>query len=165
MRVAFALDGAPVEVEVREEQMLVDTLRDLGRLSVRQTCAIGVCGACTVLVDDEPVSACLMLTAQAEGRALTTVDGLPDDDPVLHAFTEAHAFQCGWCTPGMVLTVKAMIADDPHISRDEAAERLGGNLCRCGCYRQILDATELAAQDVRARDRARSSDRSASKEQ
>jgi aerobic-type carbon monoxide dehydrogenase small subunit (CoxS/CutS family) len=154
MRVGFVLDGAPVEVEVCEEQMLVETLRDLGRLSVRQTCAIGVCGACTVLLDDEPVSACLLLSAQAEGRAVTTVDGLADDDPVLHAFTEAHAFQCGWCTPGMVLTVKAMIADRPDLSRDEAAEGLGGNLCRCGCYRQILDAAELAA----------SSHRSASKE-
>jgi aerobic-type carbon monoxide dehydrogenase small subunit (CoxS/CutS family) len=164
MRVAFVLDGAPVEVEVREEQMLVETLRDLGRLSVRQTCAIGVCGACTVLVGEEPVSACLMLTAQVEGQALTTVDGLSDDDPVLHAFTETHAFQCGWCTPGMVLTVKAMIAEDPDLSREDAAEGIGGNLCRCGCYRAILDATELAAQDARARGRCPSSVRPASKE-
>jgi aerobic-type carbon monoxide dehydrogenase small subunit (CoxS/CutS family) len=87
-----------------------------------------------------------MLTAQVEGRSVTTVDGLPGDDPVLAAFTETHAFQCGWCTPGMVLTVKAMLADGGAIDRDQAAEGLGGNLCRCGCYSRILDAVELAAR-------------------
>ena len=150
MRVAFTLDGAPVEVEVREDQMLVETLRELGRLSVRETCGIGVCGACTVLLDDEPVSACIMLAAQAEGRRLTTVDGLADDDAVLRAFTDKHAFQCGWCTPGMVLTVKALLADDPEADREQAAAAIGGNLCRCGCYSRILDATESAAQEIRA---------------
>ncbi|MDX6688119.1 MAG: aerobic carbon-monoxide dehydrogenase small subunit [Baekduia sp.] len=150
MRVGFVLDDAPVEVEVAEDQMLVEALRDLGRLSVRQTCGIGVCGACTVLVDGEPASGCLMLTAQVEGRSVTTVDGLPSEDAVLAAFTEAHAFQCGWCTPGMVLTVKAMLADDPGIDRDAAAEALGGNLCRCGCYSRILDAVDLAAQQIRS---------------
>jgi aerobic-type carbon monoxide dehydrogenase small subunit (CoxS/CutS family) len=151
MRVGFVLDDAPVEVEVAADQMLVDALRDLGRLSVRQTCGIGVCGACTVLVDGEPASGCLMLTAQVEGRSVTTVDGLPSEDPVLAAFTEAHAFQCGWCTPGMVLTVKAMLADDATVQRDEAAAALGGNLCRCGCYSRILDAVDLAAQHITSR--------------
>ncbi|HEV7752272.1 MAG TPA: 2Fe-2S iron-sulfur cluster-binding protein [Baekduia sp.] len=151
MRVGFVLDDAPVEVEVAADQMLVDALRDLGRLSVRQTCGIGVCGACTVLVDGEPASGCLMLTAQVEGRSVTTVDGLPSEDPVLAAFTEAHAFQCGWCTPGMVLTVKAMLADDATVQRDEAAAALGGNLCRCGCYSRILDAVDLAAQQITSR--------------
>jgi aerobic-type carbon monoxide dehydrogenase small subunit (CoxS/CutS family) len=148
MRVAFTLDGAPTEVEAPEAQMLVETLRELGRLSVRQTCGIGVCGACTVLLDGEPVSGCLLLTAQAEGRAVTTVAGLEADDPVLGAFTEAHAFQCGWCTPGMVLTVKAMLDEDPTVDREAAAEGLGGNLCRCGCYARILDATQLAARHM-----------------
>ncbi|MDX6733573.1 MAG: aerobic carbon-monoxide dehydrogenase small subunit [Baekduia sp.] len=151
MRVGFVLDDAPVEVEVAADQMLVEALRELGRLSVRQTCGIGVCGACTVLVDGEPASGCLMLTAQVEGRSVTTVDGLPSEDPVLAAFTETHAFQCGWCTPGMVLTVKAMLAADAGIDRDEAAEALGGNLCRCGCYSRILDAVDLAAQQITSR--------------
>jgi aerobic-type carbon monoxide dehydrogenase small subunit (CoxS/CutS family) len=146
MRVGFVLDDAPVEVEVPEDQMLVDALRDLGRVSVRQTCGIGVCGACTVLVGGEPASGCLLLTAQVEGRNVTTVDGLSSEDPVLAAFTETHAFQCGWCTPGMVLTVKAMLADGATLDRDEAAEALGGNLCRCGCYSRILDAVDLAQQ-------------------
>jgi aerobic-type carbon monoxide dehydrogenase small subunit (CoxS/CutS family) len=146
MRIAFVLDGAPAELEVGEDQMLVEALRAAGRLSVRETCGIGVCGACTVVVDDEPVSACLMLAAQVDGRSVTTVEGLPDDDPVLQAFTRTHAAQCGWCTPGMVLTVKAMLADDPRIDRDRAAEGLGGNLCRCGSYSRILDAVQLAAE-------------------
>jgi aerobic-type carbon monoxide dehydrogenase small subunit (CoxS/CutS family) len=146
MRVAFVLDGAPAELEVGEGQMLVDALRAAGRLSVRETCGIGVCGACTVVVDGEPVSACLMLAAQVDGRSVTTVEGLPDDDPVLQAFTRTHAAQCGWCTPGMVLTVKAMLVDDPEIDRDRAAEGLGGNLCRCGSYSRILDAVALAAE-------------------
>jgi aerobic-type carbon monoxide dehydrogenase small subunit (CoxS/CutS family) len=146
MRVAFVLDGAPAELEVRADEMLVDALRGAGRLSVRETCGIGVCGACTVVVDDEPVSACLMLAAQVEGRRVTTVEGLPDDDPVLQAFTETHAAQCGWCTPGMVLTVRAMLADDPQLDRERAAAGLGGNLCRCGSYSRILDAAQLAAE-------------------
>jgi aerobic-type carbon monoxide dehydrogenase small subunit (CoxS/CutS family) len=146
MRVAFVLDGAPAELEAGEGEMLVDALRAAGRLSVRETCGIGVCGACTVIVDDEPVSACLMLAAQVDGRSVTTVEGLPDDDPVLQAFTQAHAAQCGWCTPGMVLTVKAMLADDPQIDRERAEEGLGGNLCRCGSYSRILDAVQLAAE-------------------
>jgi aerobic-type carbon monoxide dehydrogenase small subunit (CoxS/CutS family) len=148
MRVSFTLDGAPIEVEVREEQMLVEALRELGCNSVRETCGIGVCGACTVLVDGEPVSGCLMLVAQAEGRRVTTVEGLSDDDPVLRAFTETHAFQCGWCTPGMVLTVKAMIAEERALTRAAVAEALGGNLCRCGCYSRIIDAAQLAAKEV-----------------
>jgi aerobic-type carbon monoxide dehydrogenase small subunit (CoxS/CutS family) len=145
MRVAFVLDGAPAELEIDAGEMLVDALRAAGRLSVRETCGIGVCGACTVLVDDEPASACVMLAAQVEGRTVTTVEGLPDDDPVLQAFTETHAAQCGWCTPGMVLTVKAMLADEPQLDRARAAEGLGGNLCRCGSYSRILDAALLAA--------------------
>ena len=148
MRISFVLDDAPVEAEVREEHMLVHTLRELGRTSVRETCGIGVCGACTVLLDDEPVSACLMLAGQVEGRRVTTVEGLPDSDVVLRAFSDTHAFQCGWCTPGMVLTVKAALREDA-MTRAQLARALGGNLCRCGCYERILDAAELAAGMVR----------------
>jgi aerobic-type carbon monoxide dehydrogenase small subunit (CoxS/CutS family) len=151
MRVGFVLDGAPVEIEAAADQMLVEGLRDLGRLSVRQTCGIGVCGACTVLVDGEPASGCLLLTAQVEGKSVTTVEGLPSEDPVLAAFTETHAFQCGWCTPGMVLTVKAMLGDGAAMDRGEAAEALGGNLCRCGCYSRILDAVDLLAHQNASR--------------
>lgn len=147
MRVAFSLDGTPVELEGPAEQMLVDGLRDLGRKSVRRTCGIGICGTCTVLLDGEPASGCLLLTAQVEGRVVETAEGLPADDPVVHAFDEQHAFQCGWCTPGMVLTTKALLAGHGGPpDREKIAEALGGNLCRCGCYSKILDAAAQAAR-------------------
>jgi aerobic-type carbon monoxide dehydrogenase small subunit (CoxS/CutS family) len=103
-------------------------------LDLRVTCAIGVCGACTVLLDGEPVTGCLTLAAAVAGREITTVEGLDENDPVLRAFNEAHAFQCGWCTPGFVLTAKAMRPGD------DVGEALGGNLCRCGCYVKIEEA-------------------------
>ena len=137
MRVELTLNGRPVALEARSDEMLIDALRAHGLRSVRATCGIGVCGACTVLVDGEPVSACLMLAAQAAGRDITTVEGLDGTDPVQRAFHEAHAFQCGWCTPGFVLTAKALVADGVP---DDLGPALGGNLCRCGCYVKIEEA-------------------------
>ena len=134
MNVSLLLNGRPTTLEVRSDEMLLEALRRQGLRSVRETCAIGVCGACTVLLDGEPASACLMLAAAAAGHEVTTVEGLEGSDPVLRAFNEAHAFQCGWCTPGFVLTVKAMRPGD------DVGEALGGNLCRCGCYVKIEEA-------------------------
>jgi aerobic-type carbon monoxide dehydrogenase small subunit (CoxS/CutS family) len=134
MKVDVLLNGRAATLEARSDEMLLPALRRHGLLSVRETCGIGVCGACTVLLDGEPVSGCLTLTATAAGREITTVEGLDEVDPVLRAFNEAHAFQCGWCTPGFVLTVKAMQPGD------DVREALGGNLCRCGCYVKIEEA-------------------------
>ena len=134
MNVELTLNGRATTLDVRSDEMLLEALRREGLRSVRETCAIGVCGACTVLLDGEPVSACLLLAASAAGRDVTTVEGLDAADPVLRAFNEAHAFQCGWCTPGFVLTVKAMRPGE------EVREALGGNLCRCGCYVKIEEA-------------------------
>jgi aerobic-type carbon monoxide dehydrogenase small subunit (CoxS/CutS family) len=134
MTIETVLNGRPTTLEARPDEMLLHVLRREGLLSVRETCAIGVCGACTVLLDGEPVSGCLTLAPQAEGREITTVEGLDEADPVLRAFHDAHAFQCGWCTPGFVLTVKAMRPGD------DIREALGGNLCRCGCYVKIEEA-------------------------
>jgi aerobic-type carbon monoxide dehydrogenase small subunit (CoxS/CutS family) len=128
------LNGRATTLDVRTDEMLLEALRRQGLRSVRETCAIGVCGACTVLVDREPVSGCLTLAATVAGREITTVEGLDESDPVLRAFNDAHAFQCGWCTPGFVLTVKAMRPSD------DVKEALGGNLCRCGCYVKIEEA-------------------------
>jgi aerobic-type carbon monoxide dehydrogenase small subunit (CoxS/CutS family) len=128
------LNGRATTLDVRTDEMLLETLRDQGLRSVRETCAIGVCGACTVLLDGEPVSGCLTLAASVAGREITTVEGLDQSDPVLRAFNEAHAFQCGWCTPGFVLTAKAMRPGD------DVRTALGGNLCRCGCYVKIEEA-------------------------
>ncbi|HZB05852.1 MAG TPA: (2Fe-2S)-binding protein [Thermoleophilaceae bacterium] len=140
MRVELLLNGRAAALEARTDEMLLEALRREGLLSVRATCGIGVCGACTVLLDGEAVSACLTLAAQAAGREVTTVEGLEESDPVARAFSEAHAFQCGWCTPGFVLTVKALLAEDPDPNDEAIARALGGNLCRCGCYLKIADA-------------------------
>jgi aerobic-type carbon monoxide dehydrogenase small subunit (CoxS/CutS family) len=134
VKVDVTLNGRPATLDVRTDEMLLEALRGLGLNSVRETCAIGVCGACTVLVDGEPVSGCLTLTATVAGREVTTVEGLTDADPVLRAFNDHHAFQCGWCTPGFVLTTKAMRPGE------DIKAALGGNLCRCGCYVKIEEA-------------------------
>jgi aerobic-type carbon monoxide dehydrogenase small subunit (CoxS/CutS family) len=134
MTIEMLLNGRATELEARTDEMLIEALRRQGLLSVRATCGIGVCGACTVLLDGEPVSGCLTLAPHAAGREVTTVEGLEASDPVLRAFNDAHAFQCGWCTPGFILTVKAMRPDD------DVREALGGNLCRCGCYLKIEEA-------------------------
>jgi aerobic-type carbon monoxide dehydrogenase small subunit (CoxS/CutS family) len=139
MKVDVILNGRGATLDVRSDEMLLPALRRQGLLSVRETCGIGVCGACTVLLDGEPVSSCLLLAAQAAGREISTVEGLKGSDPVLRAFNEAHAFQCGWCTPGFVLTVKAMRPGD------DVREALGGNLCRCGCYVKIEEAVRRCA--------------------
>ena len=140
------LNGRPAELEADSDEMLLDVLRREADLrSVRATCGIGVCGACTVLLDGEPVSACLLLAGQADEREVTTVEGLPAGDPVPAAFAEERAFQCGWCTPGMVLTASAFLRERPDPSETEIAEALGGNLCRCGCYPKITGAVRRAA--------------------
>jgi aerobic-type carbon monoxide dehydrogenase small subunit (CoxS/CutS family) len=134
VKVDLLLNGRAATLDVRSDEMLLEALRREGLNSVRETCAIGVCGACTVLLDGEPVSGCLTLAAVAAGREITTVEGLDESDPVLRAFNDAHAFQCGWCTPGFVLTTRAMRPGD------DVREALGGNLCRCGCYVKIEEA-------------------------
>jgi aerobic-type carbon monoxide dehydrogenase small subunit (CoxS/CutS family) len=140
------LNGRWAELEADPSEMLLDVLRrEAGLLSVRATCGIGVCGACTVLLDGEPVSACLLLAGQADEREVTTVEGLPADDPVPAAFAQERAFQCGWCTPGMVLTTSSFLHERPEPSEAEIAEALGGNLCRCGCYPKITSAVRRAA--------------------
>ena len=140
------LNGRPAELEAGSDEMLLDVLRREADLkSVRATCGIGVCGACTVLLDGDPVSACLLLAGQADEREVTTVEGLPAGDPVPAAFAEERAFQCGWCTPGMVLTASSLLRERPDPSEAQIAEALGGNLCRCGCYPKITGAVRRAA--------------------
>jgi aerobic-type carbon monoxide dehydrogenase small subunit (CoxS/CutS family) len=134
MNVDLILNGRAATLDVRTDEMLLDTLRREGLRSVRETCAIGVCGACTVLLDGEPVSGCLTLAATVAGREITTLEGLSGSDPLMRSFNEAHAFQCGWCTPGFILTATAI---EPG---EDIREALGGNLCRCGCYVKIEEA-------------------------
>jgi aerobic-type carbon monoxide dehydrogenase small subunit (CoxS/CutS family) len=147
VKVGFRLNGDPVEVEARADQNLLTVLRrELGVLGVRESCGIGACGACTVLVDGAQVSACLLLAPLVEGAEVTTAEGLGDDHPVVAGFVEAHAYQCGWCTPGMVVAAAALLAENPAPSDDEIRLGLAANLCRCGCYVKILDAVRLASR-------------------
>jgi aerobic-type carbon monoxide dehydrogenase small subunit (CoxS/CutS family) len=145
VRLELVLNEHLAALECEPDEMVLDVLRREGLTSVRATCGIGICGACTVLLDGEPVSACLLLAAQAAGRELTTAEGVPAEHPVPRAFEAEHAFQCGWCTPGMVLTAKRLLEETPRPSDEQIAEGLGGNLCRCGCYVKIRAAIKRAA--------------------
>lgn len=145
MRLALRVNASRYEVEARPDERLLGVLNRLGLASVRETCGVGVCGACTVLLDGEPVSGCLLLAPLAEGGELETVEGLTEH-PVQRAFDEAHAYQCGWCTPGMILTAKRLLEECPHPSEDEIRAGLAGNLCRCGSYVKIIDAVRRASR-------------------
>jgi aerobic-type carbon monoxide dehydrogenase small subunit (CoxS/CutS family) len=143
--VRLLVNGEEREVTARSDEMLLEVLRREGFASVREACGVGVCGTCTVLLDGAPVSGCLTLAKAVEGVPITTVEGLGADDPVTRAFAAARAFQCGYCTPGMILTTKALLAEAPSPSESEIRQALAGNLCRCGCYVKIVDAVRLAA--------------------
>jgi aerobic-type carbon monoxide dehydrogenase small subunit (CoxS/CutS family) len=144
--VDLVLNGRSAALDAQPAEMLLEVLRrEAGLLSVRPTCGIGVCGACTVLVDGEPVSGCLLRAGQAAGREVTTVEGIPAEHPVRRAFAAEHAFQCGYCTPGMVLTVARLLEEIPHPTDEQIVAGLGGNLCRCGCYVKINAAARRAA--------------------
>jgi aerobic-type carbon monoxide dehydrogenase small subunit (CoxS/CutS family) len=148
--IEVTLNGRRTTLDCAPTDMLLEVLRDRhGLTSVRETCRIGVCGACTVLLDGEPVSGCLTMAAQAAGRELETVEGLGGRHPVQRAFVEEHAFQCGWCTPGFVLTAKRLLEENPDPTDAEIAEALGGNLCRCGSYVKIADAVRRAGAEIR----------------
>jgi aerobic-type carbon monoxide dehydrogenase small subunit (CoxS/CutS family) len=151
MRVRFNVNGEAVEVEARADEMLLDVLRrELELASVRYTCGVGVCGACTALVDGEPISTCILLAPLAEGKEVTTVEGLGGEHPVQRAFVDAEAFQCGYCTPGMILTAKRLLEEVPDPTEEKIRNYMGGNLCRCGCYAKIEDAVNLAASASKA---------------
>jgi aerobic-type carbon monoxide dehydrogenase small subunit (CoxS/CutS family) len=139
------VNGQERRVRARTHHTLLDVLRtQMGLIDTREGCGIGMCGACTVLVDGKIVSGCLFLAAQAEGREIVTVEGLVSDSGELHpvqdAFIEHTGFQCSYCTPGFVLATKALLDEEPHPERDDAKSYLAGNLCRCGSYVKILDA-------------------------
>jgi carbon-monoxide dehydrogenase small subunit len=147
----MVLNGRSRDVDVRPEQTLLETLRDtLGIFDVKEGCNEGVCGACTVLLDGRPVSSCLVLTAGVRGRAVTTLRGLERDGglhPLQEAFVRHGAVQCGFCTPGMLLTALAFLAREPRPDRAAIRAALEGNLCRCTGYAKIVDAVEAYVRD------------------
>lgn len=145
MRTSVRINDRAVELDVRADEPLLYALRRSGYRSVRLTCGIGVCGACTVLMNGVPMSSCLVLTPAAAGFDITTAEGFADDDPVASAFQKANAFQCGYCTPGFVLASRALLAEVSNPTDDDIKEALAGNLCRCGSYLKIVDAIHIAA--------------------
>jgi carbon-monoxide dehydrogenase small subunit len=144
MRVAFELNGKPVAVDVEPRLHLADCLRETLRLTGTHVgCEHGVCGSCTVIVDGAAVRSCLMLAVQAEGSSVVTVEGLSNDEaltPLQTAFRKHHGLQCGFCTPGILTTVHALLTDEPDADADRIREVLAGNLCRCTGYIGIVEA-------------------------
>lgn len=148
-RIAIAVNGTTHDVEVESRRTLVDVLRhDLGYTGTHVGCEQGVCGACTVLLDGEPVRACLVFGVQADGAQVQTVEGLGDQEnlsPLQEIFSSAHALQCGFCTPGFLMLVTAFLRDHPSPSDAEIREAVASNLCRCTGYQNILRAVRTAS--------------------
>ncbi|HET6703659.1 (2Fe-2S)-binding protein [Amycolatopsis sp.] len=154
MKVSIEVNGRPVTEEVPDRTLLVHFLRDTaGRTGTNIGCDTTSCGACTVLLDGESVKSCTVLAAQADGHAVTTVEGLSSSDgelhPVQRAFEEQHGLQCGFCTPGMIMASVSLLADNPKPTRDEVRAGLEGNLCRCTGYHNIVSAViNASGQEV-----------------
>jgi carbon-monoxide dehydrogenase small subunit len=144
------VNGEHKEVLSEISKTLLEVLReDLGLTGTKHGCELGECGTCTVLMDGEPVLSCLILGLEAEGCEVLTIEGLKDHDkphPLQKAFADLGAAQCGYCTPGILVTAKAFLEKNPHPTREEIREALAGNLCRCTGYTKILEAVELVAK-------------------
>ena len=159
--ISLTVNGTVQQADVAARMALADFLRE--RLDLTAThlgCEHGVCGACTVLVDGETARSCLMLAVQADGAAITTLEGIsPDGDelhPVQRAFWERHGMQCGFCTPGIIMTTVELLERTPHPTREQITDALGGHLCRCTGYVKIVEAVEHAAAELAAQAGARS---------
>ena len=149
MQVTLSVNGVERPVAVEPRRTLLDTLRhDLQLTGTKKVCDMGNCGACTVLIDGEAMYSCLLLAVDCAGRAVTTIEGLGEGgqlDPVQRAFIEADAFQCGFCTPGQIMSIRGLLDRTPHPSEEELTRAVSGNLCRCGAYQNIIRAGRLAA--------------------
>ena len=150
--IQMTVNDKSVELAVDERESLLDTLRNrLGLTSVKRGCEVGECGACTVLVDGHPMNSCLVLVAELDGKHVLTVEGLARDDrlhPLQEAFLEVGAVQCGYCTPGMLLSGIALLNLYPHPTREQIRKEMEGNICRCTGYARIADAIQLAAERI-----------------
>jgi len=152
MKIALrtVINGREVEASVKPNQTLLEWLRDDLRLcGSREGCGVGVCGSCTVLVDGRPVSSCLMLATNAEGKEIQTIEGLAKGDeldPVQQAFLDQQAFQCGYCTSGMIMATKALLSSNPTPNEEEVRDYLSGNICRCGTYQEVMAAIRTLAE-------------------
>ncbi len=149
----LTVNGTDHEVIIEPHMLLVDVLRDkLGLTGTKYACGAGDCGACTVLIDGEPCLSCLTLAVRAKGKDITTIEGMadgPTPHPIQQAFIDTAAIQCGYCTPGMIMSTKALLDTNPSPTKEEIELGLAGNLCRCTGYVRIIDAVEAAAVAMR----------------
>ena len=148
--VALTVNGRPRAVEVAANHTLLEVLReDLGLTGTKECCLVGECGACTVIMDGRSVDSCLVLAVEADGADVLTVEGLATEgrlSPLQQAFLDKGGVQCGFCIPGQVMSAHALLAHTPHPTRAEVEEGLAGNLCRCACYEQIIEAVIATAE-------------------
>ncbi len=148
------VNGQSYPVDIKAHKSLSDVLRDeLGLHGVKVSCGEGECGSCTVLMDGEPVTSCIVLGSQAVGREITTIEGIGTSDnldPVQEAFIEEQGFQCGFCTPGFIIAAKKFLEVNPEPTQDEAATAMSGNICRCGAHPYIVNAVLNAAEKIKA---------------
>ncbi len=150
VEITMVVNGTSVVLRTKANRTLLSILReDLGLTGVKEGCGIGECGACTVIMNGKAVNSCLVLAPKADGAEILTIEGLANGDelhPLQEAFITHGAVQCGFCTPGMILSAKALLDENPHPTRLEIREGISGNLCRCTGYQQIVDAIEAVAE-------------------
>lgn len=150
--VSFTLNGEPVDVLTDDNTTLLDLLRDhIGLTGTKKGCEEGECGACTVIINDRPVNSCITLVRDVEGCNIITIEGLSQNGvltPIQQQFIDQWAFQCGYCTPGMIMSATALLNRNPHPTEIEIREAIEGNLCRCTGYQKIVEAIQLAAEDM-----------------
>lgn len=153
--VSFEVNGRPVELMVAPNRTLLEVLReDLGLIGVKHGCDDSNCGVCTVIMDGKAVKSCSILIGQAEGTKVTTIEGLEGENglhPLQKAFIDHFAIQCGFCTPGMILSAKALLDENPNATEEDIREAMHGNMCRCTGYKKIVEAIEAARDEINAK--------------
>jgi len=153
LKISFMLNGKEIQIDAPPDRRVLDILReDLNLTGTKEGCGTGECGACAILVDGESRLSCLMLAAQLEGRSVTTIEGMAPEGglhPLQDAFVEYGAVQCGFCTPGMVISAADLLRRNPNPTRLEIREGLSGNLCRCTGYQKIVDAVQKASRKIK----------------
>ena len=151
MKISTSINGQLQEIQVKSNQTLLEFLReDLKLKGTAEGCSVGVCGSCTVLIEGKPVSSCLMLASNIEDKEVTTIEGLSQNgalDPIQRAFLKHQAFQCGFCTTGMIMAVKGLLNAHSHPSEEQTRDYLSGNLCRCGTYKEVLAAVSELTEE------------------
>ncbi|MBI2986855.1 MAG: (2Fe-2S)-binding protein [Deltaproteobacteria bacterium] len=151
--ISLTINGALSEIEVEPHELLLDVVRErLGLTGAKRSCDVQVCGACTVLLDGRPVSSCTLLAFEARGREVLTIEGLAQNGklhPLQDAFIEHGGFQCGFCTPGMILTAKTLLDENPDPTEEEVIHFMQGNICRCTGYKKIIESITAAAKKMK----------------